>query len=118
MLGFCVCCVSSFLGVHALTKFCEDQDIFPISCELDEKSYCELISTDLFPEYPKDLHSDSELLESRGVIPDSEPSQKEGNMRSVLGLPLLTYDMSVSGMDGSYGLPSEPPPLVNGDLLK
>lgn len=35
----------------------------------------------------------------------------------MLGLPLLTYDMSDSGHEGSY-LGTEGLPLVNGDLLQ
>lgn len=39
-------------------------------------------------------------------------------MRSVLGLPLLTKDMSLSGEDNSNDLLVEALPLVNGDLFQ
>lgn len=43
----------------------------------------------------------------------SKSSYIVGNIRSILGLPLLTNDMSESGsFEGSYVLPA----LVNGDL--
>lgn len=47
-------------GLYVVTMFCEDDhDVLPLSCEVDEKLYCELASIDLFPEYndPKDLQS-------------------------------------------------------------
>ena len=86
----------------------------------DEKSCCEdVISIDLFPAKmdPKCLLSNSEMVESRGVNPDSRLS-KGGKMRSMLGLPVLTNDMSESGKVCSYILFIEALLcLVNGDLF-
>ena len=96
-----------------------DELEIPLSLELCEKSYCkELISIDLFPD-EDDLRflrmSKSELVEYRGLIPDSTLSMREGSMRSMLGLSLLTNDMSVSD-ESSYDLFVEALPLVKGDL--
>lgn len=52
------------------------------------------------------------MSESRGT---STWSSKEGNIRSTLGLPLLTNDMSESVIEGWY-LPSYPL-LIKGDLF-
>uniref|UniRef100_A0A2P2LW62 Uncharacterized protein n=1 Tax=Rhizophora mucronata TaxID=61149 RepID=A0A2P2LW62_RHIMU len=108
-----------YLAVYVLTRPWEEPGSLPLSCEDDEKLYGELISDVWLPEYrsPKLLQLKSGLFESHGVIPESELSQKEGNPRSVLGLPLLKNDMSLSATDGSY-LAGEPLPRVNGDLFQ
>lgn len=70
---------------------CDDNDILPASGEEDEKSSgCKVISKDLFPEKDeaKPLSSKSEPVEES--LPGSVLSQREENMQSVLGLPLLT----------------------------
>lgn len=83
-----------------------------------------LPSTDL-PPSPDPLTYDSnpwsksekfEKFESRGVELVSKLSNK-GFMRSVLGLPELTKDISLFACENSYGFPFGPFLLVNGDLL-
>lgn len=94
-------------------------DDIPLLCELNEKSPMgEPMSIDLAPEKdePKLLASKSEADESLLAIPVSRSSYNEGNIRSTLGLPLLTNDISESGTDDdSYGV-YDLPALVNGDL--
>ena len=60
----------------------------------------------------------SEKFDSRGRVRlVSVLSQNPGNMRSILGLPELTKDISVSGTESSpYDFPVKPL-LVNGDLF-
>lgn len=74
-------------------------------------------STDLLPyvSSPWSRSEKFEKFESLGVEFVSKLSNVE-YMRSVLGLPELVNDMSLFGLESSYGLPFGPF-LVNGDLL-
>lgn len=104
------------------TMFCDEIDSLPLSSgDMDEqKSSCwEEMSKDCFPPEekeempPKLLPSNSEPFES---LPGSIPSYRNGKFLSVLGLPLLTNDMSLSRLDLSYDLFIAAPGLVKGDL--
>jgi len=68
---------------------------------------------------PCEDNEEAKLLASESDTPESLPlalsksSYIVGNIRSMLGLPLLTNDMSESGsFEDSYDLPA----LTNGDL--
>lgn len=100
--------------------FCDDIDNRPPSSvdENEQKSGCwDETSNDCLPPEEKEgipsklRYSKSELLES---LPGSVPSYRDWKLLSVLGLPLLTNDMSLSRLDLSYDLAA--PGLVKGDL--
>lgn len=97
------------------TALCDDDHEFPVpSFGLEDKLDELYPSFDLWVEPKLNLFSVSELHESRE--PRFISSEKEGCMRSVLGLLELTNDISLSGGRSSpYDL-FEAFPLVNGDL--
>lgn len=102
------------------TRFWDpDHEKFPLSRELDEKIPKLLFgSDDRDPENgdPKlNRPSVSELLERRGTIFISWLSN-EAVVRSVLGIPELTNDISVTAADNSLYDLFETLLLVNGDL--
>ena len=82
-----------------------------LSPKTDENSGEVMISTDLRPKCKdsKLRFSISEKPDIRGGVgPLSMLSANEGNVLSILGLPELTNDMSVSGDESSYGFPLGP----------
>ncbi|VFR03171.1 unnamed protein product [Cuscuta campestris] len=84
-----------------------DIDILSLSIETNDSSEGDK-STDLRPklEDSKLLVSNSEKPESRGGVgPSSKLSLYEGKQLSTLALPELTKDMSLSGLESSYGFP-------------
>ncbi|CAI9760572.1 unnamed protein product [Fraxinus pennsylvanica] len=96
-----------------------DHEKIPLPCEPDEKIPKLFASDDMAPENgdPKLTRSFSEMFERRKPRFISWLSN-DGIMRSMLGLPELTNDISESGIVHSpYDL-FDVFPLVNGDLLE
>ena len=109
----CTCvCVYIYIYISSLdsiTVACAiDASLSP---KADENSGEVMISTDLRPKCKdsKLRFSISEKPDIRGGVgPLSMLSANEGNVLSILGLPELTNDMSVSGDESSYGFPLGP----------
>lgn len=102
-----------------LLLFCDNQES-PLSTDEDDEysGFGKLISLKCVLLEWDDIelpYSDSELFKCREFLLESILSKKEGYMRSILGLSLLTIDISISG-ERSYDLSIECLPLLDGNL--
>ncbi|KAF5739205.1 hypothetical protein HS088_TW12G00406 [Tripterygium wilfordii] len=104
-----------------LTKPCDEHEheVLPLSCEIVECSFREPRSMNLGPTRI-DPKLCSELVDSRGVLPESVKSNPTEDVRSVLGLSELINDMSVSDSEKSINVLTGMPlgPLRIGDLIQ